>query len=278
MRDLSDVLPRLFDLVDDEIVVLSRGPGDRYPVVWANAAAARTAGQAAGDLLGSDALDLFAPKGTDAGALTKALRPGPPSRLTLETRHPGGGTCWSDLSCAPLDDVAGGRGLTVVMRRDVTEAKETEFRLRLREAEARKIEEHLRAAREKAETAERRLHDAIDALPDGLAIYDAGDRLVHFNEAYRKIYPLSAEAMKRGASFESILRAGLAAGEYLEAIGREEDWLGERLGPQRMFGEPIEQHLAGDRFVRVLERRTEDGDRVGFRVDITEAKRTEREL
>lgn len=43
-------------------------------------------------------------------------------------------------------------------------------------------------------------------------------------------------------------------------------------------GDPIEQHLPGDNWLRVQERRTSEGGLVGFRFDITKLKRQEREL
>ena len=136
----------------------------------------------------------------------------------------------------------------------------------------------LRLANERARLAESRLLDAVESLPDGFVLYDSDDRLVLCNNRYRAIYRESANAMVRGASFESIIRAGVENGQYPEAAGQEEAWIAERLANHRQSDMSIEQSLPGDRWLRIEERRTRDGGYVGFRVDITELKRQQREL
>jgi signal transduction histidine kinase len=128
-----------------------------------------------------------------------------------------------------------------------------------------------KAARRKRR-AERHLHEAVNALDDGFSIYDANDRLIMCNDRYRDIYAASAHAIVPGATFESILRAGLAVGQYKEAIGREEDWLAKRMEAHKTSGRTTEQRLPDGRWLRVTERKTESGNTVGFRVDISELK------
>ena len=129
-----------------------------------------------------------------------------------------------------------------------------------------------------AKRSERQLHDAIETLADGFVLYDEDDRLVLCNERYREIYALSAPALVPGASFEDILRFGLRHGQYVDAVGREEAWLQERLWAHRQASSVIEQRLPDDRWLRIIERTTPDGGRVGLRIDITELKRQERRL
>jgi diguanylate cyclase (GGDEF)-like protein len=130
----------------------------------------------------------------------------------------------------------------------------------------------------RANAAERRFIDAMESLPNGFVLYDKNDRLVICNERYREIYAESAPYIVPGASFEEIIRKGVENGQYLEAVGREEAFIAERLYNHQNPGEPIEQHLPGDRWLTVQERRTSEGGLVGFRIDITTLKRQEREL
>ncbi len=125
---------------------------------------------------------------------------------------------------------------------------------------------------------EQRLFDAVNALPDGFVLFDAEDRMVICNDRFREIYGLSAEAIQVGARFEDILRAGLEAGQFPDAVGREEAWLAARLERHRRAEGIFEQRLDGDRWLRVIERRTGSGGIVGFRFDITELKRQARAL
>ncbi|MBD3764937.1 MAG: PAS-domain containing protein, partial [Rhodobacterales bacterium] len=121
-------------------------------------------------------------------------------------------------------------------------------------------------------TDQMRIWAAIEAIPDGFVLFDREERLLACNQNYRNLYPESAPALVPGATFEEIVRYSLARGRYVEAVGREEDWLAERL---RRFREPqgaTEQQLAGGRWVRVIDQPTPDGGRVGLRVDITAFK------
>ena len=129
-----------------------------------------------------------------------------------------------------------------------------------------------KAAEDARRTAEERLANAIDALPDGFAVYDADDRLVVFNQRYREMFPESGPATKIGAKFEDILRYGLAHGQYPRAKGREEEWLAERLAIHNAAKGSFEFRLSNGHWIRVIERRTSDGGLVGSRVDITEFK------
>ncbi|MCF7698449.1 putative bifunctional diguanylate cyclase/phosphodiesterase [Loktanella sp. M215] len=134
------------------------------------------------------------------------------------------------------------------------------------------------AALRLADEAEARLITAINALSDGFALYDADDRLVICNDTYRMFYPESAPAMQPGAKFRDILLYGLARGQYSDAIGREDAWLRERMDRHRSTPGPIEQKLANGRWLRIVERPTQDGGRVGLRVDVTTLKEQQQAL
>jgi diguanylate cyclase (GGDEF)-like protein/PAS domain S-box-containing protein len=131
-------------------------------------------------------------------------------------------------------------------------------------------ERALDEARAEAAQARERLEDAVEALPDGFALYDADDRLVVCNRRYREIYGLSAHAIRPGTSFEDILRYGLARGQYPAADGQELSWLEERLYRHRHADQPILQELPGNRWLRIEERLTRTGGVAGVRVDVTE--------
>jgi diguanylate cyclase (GGDEF)-like protein len=140
-----------------------------------------------------------------------------------------------------------------------------------------KAEEAERALAE-ARLARERLDDAIEALPDGFALFDADDRLVVCNARFRELYAASAPAVTIGARFEDILRYGLARGQYPQAVGREEEWLAERLHRHLNPGSPQLQQLPGNRWLRIDERRTRRGGIAGVRTEVTELVRREQQL
>ncbi len=123
-----------------------------------------------------------------------------------------------------------------------------------------------------------RMWSAVEELPDGFVIFDSEDRLLMCNDPYRDIYPETAPAMVPGTHFEDILRYGLDHGQWQEAEGREEEWLDQRLEEHRTASTELEQLLRDGRWVRVYERETRDGGRVGLRIDITELKEDQRRL
>ena len=132
--------------------------------------------------------------------------------------------------------------------------------------------------RESQERDAHRLKTAIDTMPDGFVLYDEDDRLVVCNDKYKEFYSKSTEALKPGMSFKSILEYGLSNGQYAEAVGREEQWLEERLEQHRGDEAFVEQELDDGRWLRIIERASQDGSRVGLRVDITELKKNEKKL
>ena len=71
-------------------------------------------------------------------------------------------------------------------------------------------------------------------------------------------------------SFEAIIRGGVARGQYPDAIGREEDWIRQRMAMHREAAGETILKLDNGHWLRVVERRTPDGHTVGFRIDITE--------
>ncbi|MCX7287141.1 MAG: response regulator [Rhodobacterales bacterium] len=127
-------------------------------------------------------------------------------------------------------------------------------------------------------TEQMRIWAAIEAIPDGFVLYDRDERLLTCNQRYRETYPASAPAMLPGAKFEDILRYGLAHGQHADAVGREEDWIEERLARHRDGSGTSEQRLADGRWIRAHDHPTPDGGRVGLRVDITQIKEHEAQL
>jgi diguanylate cyclase (GGDEF)-like protein/PAS domain S-box-containing protein len=131
------------------------------------------------------------------------------------------------------------------------------------------------AASEQARQAHARLRDAIDILPQGIVFLDADGRYILWNQQYADIYKRSADLFAPGARLEDTLRVGVARGDYPEALGREEEWIAERVN--RLYN-PCgrhEQRLTDGRCILIEERRTSEGGIIGLRVDITEMKQRE---
>ncbi len=142
-------------------------------------------------------------------------------------------------------------------------------------AALRRAHAHTDRAVAEARRAHARLRDAIDILPQGIVFLDARGRYVLWNQQYADIYRRSADLFASGARLEDTLRVGVARGDYPEAVGREDEWLAERLHRLHNPGGRHEQRLADGRYILIEERRTSDGGVIGLRVDITEMKQRE---
>ncbi|MDX1429781.1 MAG: PAS-domain containing protein, partial [Rhodothermales bacterium] len=136
-------------------------------------------------------------------------------------------------------------------------------------------ESNLREIRE----TRRRLIEAIESMSEGLSLYDADDRLVVCNTRYRQIlYPGRHDLVTPGSSYETILREAAEAGLIADAEENAEGWIEERLARHRNPGAPHVQQRSDGRWVRVNERKTEDGGVVAVYTDITEDRAREEEL
>jgi PAS domain S-box-containing protein len=123
------------------------------------------------------------------------------------------------------------------------------------------------------------LQDAVDSISEAFVIFDRDDLFVACNEAYRRhIYPDTNEHLKPGTRFEDVVRHGVNRGKYAGAIGREEEWIAERVAAHRNLSGSIEQWLTDGSCLLISERRMRSGGTAGLRIDITELKRREAEL
>ena len=156
----------------------------------------------------------------------------------------------------------------VSIHEDVTRQRKAEVALEKALAESARAEKEAIAAHA-------RLRDAFEVVPGGLTLFDAEDRYVMWNQRYAELYALTPGAIKVGARFEDALRAGLAAGRYPEASGREQQWLAEQLALHAQASSVHEQQLPDNRWLRICERRTADGGSIGIRIDISEIKERE---
>ncbi|HAV49872.1 MAG TPA: hypothetical protein DCX75_06760 [Brevundimonas sp.] len=119
----------------------------------------------------------------------------------------------------------------------------------------------------------RQLREAIDAMPDGLGFYDTEDRLVLWNARYSEVNPELATRLERGMTFRQILEIGISENLYQEAVGREQEWIDERIEARRALSVTLEQRIAGGRWLRVQDRMTAAGGIVTVVNDITDLKR-----
>ncbi len=142
--------------------------------------------------------------------------------------------------------------------------------------------DQLEAKRERAEQALRRaqtqLTEAIEAISEAFALFDAEDRLVICNSTYSDMYAELDIKVEPGASYEEIVRDAVARDIISEARADSDRWLKQRIEKHRDPSGPFEQLRADGRWLRISERKTQEGGVVGVFTDITELKRRTAEL
>ncbi len=114
------------------------------------------------------------------------------------------------------------------------------------------------------------LQEALEGLPLGVAIYDQHDRLAFFNRAAAEMAPYRYGGDLIGQTFETIIRRALANGAIPDALGREEDWLRERLAGRGKLNRPLLRPRPDGRWVHLYEISTPSGCLVMARLDVTE--------
>ncbi|MEM7221861.1 MAG: response regulator [Pseudomonadota bacterium] len=137
----------------------------------------------------------------------------------------------------------------------------------------------LAQASEQAKRAEAQLTEAIESISEGFSLYDADDKLVVCNSRYSDLlYPGTREFMVAGVTFEEVVRHSAEQGLIKDAEGRIEEWVAERVARHRDPGEEHVQRRSDGSWIRISERKTEEGATVAVYTDITELKLRQAEL
>jgi PAS domain S-box-containing protein len=157
-----------------------------------------------------------------------------------------------------------GRRLVWALIEDVTE-------MRTKEAALRDEQRALEATRT-------RLVNAIEALDDGFAIWDADDRLVLWNTQYTRVFAGIADQIKVGALYDDLLRSAIAAGVFGQEGERDDASLQRRLDRPLTEIWDGEDALADGRLIWVRERATPSRETVGVYEDVTARRQADRRL
>jgi len=123
------------------------------------------------------------------------------------------------------------------------------------------------------------LVDALDSMQDCFMVYDAQSRLVLANMPSRRMAtPAIAERLVHGSSMEDFFRALAQSGLITSSLGRENEWVAERCDTHRSRNFEIEERLEDGHWIYVRSWRTSGGAVVWIISDITERKRSQRDL
>ncbi|KQY20964.1 PAS domain S-box protein [Rhizobium sp. Root483D2] len=253
LQAIYDIFPSPVILVDADGAILS-----------VNAAAIEQFGYAAHELTGGPVRHLFASGHEVEASLCQSVEGLQKARFS-EAVHRfsrrDGTVFEARLRVAPIIDADGVRRGSAAIIHDIRDLPAN-------------LEPH-RAHR----TAGDILETALQAIPEGFAIFDRDERIIIYNDAYRQICGAAGPRLKIGMTAEEIVLAVYEVGYYPSApVGspKAKAWLENRM---RAFRNPGGDHQIfpyGDgRWLRVEDFKTEDGYTVALRIDVTDLKRAE---
>ena len=134
-------------------------------------------------------------------------------------------------------------------------------------------------ARRTVEIAEQTLVDAVEAINEGFAVFDSDRRLVRYNARYREIFADVADLIAPGIEAETLLRARATRGAVPDAVGREDEWVAQRLTTMPNQTASAICFFATGRVIRESEHRTRSGGgSVGIYDDMTEVRRAQAQI
>ena len=128
-------------------------------------------------------------------------------------------------------------------------------------------------AREKVEYEQKLFMGAVESMSDGFALFDPEDRFVFCNSMFKEQNPELAEYIRPGMTFEDMLRDNIKNGRILDAIGREEEFVSERMERHRNPTEPILSERRDGQWLLLREERTPDGCTFLVNTDLTEIRK-----
>ncbi len=123
-----------------------------------------------------------------------------------------------------------------------------------------------------------RFRIAVENMSDGIALFDSDGRLVLWNQAFEDFNPELAPNLVLAMSFEDMVRDNLRHGRIKDAIGREKEFLRERLARHRSPGEPLLSERTDGRWLMLREARLSDGSAILINTDLTALRDAEERL
>jgi PAS domain S-box-containing protein len=133
-------------------------------------------------------------------------------------------------------------------------------------------------AQRQIEYEQRLFKNAVESMSDGFALFDPEDCLVFCNAKFKALNTDLAPSIQPGMTFEEMLRDNIKHGRIVDAIGREESFIAERMERHQ---HPQGSHLSKRKdglWLLLREQRTEEGFSFLVNTDLTEIKQHEEAL
>ncbi|MEL6522076.1 MAG: EAL domain-containing protein [Pseudomonadota bacterium] len=197
-----------------------------------------------------------------------------PAEVPVRLRD--GSTSWFKIGLFAVDE-PDGRYICATFR-DITHQRQTNDDLtqRLQDCQAQ-LASTQRALQDISDR-HQRMKTALDAYPTSFAIFDKDLKLVLFNKAYEESMASEAGWIRLGMHWEDIVSDAMSCDLFPLHSKEEEAFLQELESPDEADVHSTDWEFTGDRHLRILQCKTDKGDRVVIRLDITELVRQKRSV
>ena len=272
---LEDVVSNVAHLVADPVAVTHRSThDDSAKIVWVNKSFCSVFGLSNQDalaMLSQDLLHWDYSEDFQARWVEMAANGEPDMSQDTLCLRGDKSSFWASVSLTAIkaEDDTSAHAILVIRNIDDLKNREQSAELALIE------HEHLL---HKVEAAQTRLVSAIETIPGPFAIFDRRDRLVTWNPAFASHMTGDPTMLNSGMKKSDIVNITLEKGFIEDAVGREEAWLAE-------YAEKWSRGEMSTSLVRMRGRHYKrymnvapNGDKVTFRVDITDQLRQSQEL
>ena len=119
--------------------------------------------------------------------------------------------------------------------------------------------------------------NAIDNMSEGVALWDAEDKLVISNQRFREFSNLTERDFKPGVTFEKYIQAAIGSGNFLDDEGGRIADLQDRLASHHNPPSEIEVRRKNGIF-SIREQRTPDGGTITLAFDVSKQRQFEEQL
>lgn len=274
-----NILPFLDELLsvsDDLIWITRETPGAARPrhIFWCNRNIERLTGYSRDEFMEASPLLLCGAE-TDMARIRQAqedMKGGEPGRFQVTQYRKDGSSYWADTIIQPWKNAEDDTLYFLSIQRDISELRDERLRVRRGKAENRLL-------RQQMNRSEKYLHDVLDAIGDGVIIYDENDRIKFLNSAVKKLLGPMADFIMPGTEYRELYERGIEHGIFDPGDIPKDRWIKMqrdlRLNPS---SENNVSRSHGGRYVKRNDTRLPNGDFFGLRVDVTELIEQQKEL
>jgi PAS domain-containing protein len=138
-----------------------------------------------------------------------------------------------------------------------------------------RVKADLQTATRRTEIAERRLWDSVEIIRDGFAVFDSGGRMIAANTAYLSVFD-GHDEIKSGVTYIRVLQICTEEGVIDTGDLSPTAWMLERW--QSDAPKPYNFELWNGQYIKLIDRRSRDGDMVTLALNMTETMSVQTEL